>query len=217
MTSWERSFSAEQYTDTISEIRERLLSAEVLSTDKSLVFVESTALQIRKILELIAYLSVLVHADKLSRDERRDFHAGRIVDALDEKTTVHYPLPSRMFHPKTAEEQPVLIPMGYKHALSQAEFKETYQACGKVLHAQHPFKERLDPGNVFVNHRNVLRKLKQLLASHTIGIKKGENMYSFLHVEIDFSNDNTTKESTVHEYNTRIYSEQQLLQYFRAG
>ncbi|MDC8445059.1 MAG: hypothetical protein LV471_03925 [Nitrosomonas sp.] len=81
-----------------------------------------------------------------------------------------------------------------------------------MLHAQHPLKERIDPHEVFQGHKHTLGKLKGLLASHTIGIKKAADMYTFLHVEIDFSNDKKTKASTIREYNTRIFSENQLLQ-----
>jgi hypothetical protein len=63
-------------------VRDRLLSAEVLSNEKNLVFVESTALQIRKILELIAYLPTLVNAEKLNHKERTEYHAAKIVDSL---------------------------------------------------------------------------------------------------------------------------------------
>lgn len=59
MTGRMRNFSTEQYAYIVSEVRERLLSAEVLANEQNLVFLESTALQIRKILELIAYLSIL--------------------------------------------------------------------------------------------------------------------------------------------------------------
>lgn len=105
-----------------------LLSTELLANEQNRVFVESTALQIRKILELIAYLSILVNADKLNHKERAEYHAAKIVDALDEKTTIHYPVPSWMVHPQTPDDSPVLIPRGYKNALSQSEFKEVYKA-----------------------------------------------------------------------------------------
>lgn len=216
MTGRVQKFSAEQYTQIVSEVRARVLSAEVLANEQNLVFVESTALQIRKILELIAYLSVLVNADKLNHKERVEYRAARIIDLLDEKTTLHYPFPSRMIPPQTPDESPLLIPLGYKDALSQDEFKKTYNACGKVLHAQHPLKERIDLDEVFQWHKTTLEKLKGLLERHTIGIKNAADMYTFLHVEIDFSGNENAKASTIREYNTRIFSEHQLLKMFRA-
>lgn len=56
-------FSKEKYATIVSEIRDRILSAEILANEKNRVFIESTSLQIRKILGLIAYLSTS-YADK---------------------------------------------------------------------------------------------------------------------------------------------------------
>jgi hypothetical protein len=209
-----QSFSMGKYSLIISEIRDRFLSAQVLSHEKNVVFIESTALQIRKILELIAYLSVLVNAKKLNHDERSEYHASKIVNALTNKTTIFYPLPSLMYHPSTPNEQPHLIPLGYEKALSQADFHESYKFCGSVLHAQHPLKKDLDIEAVFKKNNEILNRLKVLLQSHTIGIMNQPNMYTFLHVEIDFSNHEKTKPSTIREYNTHIFSEQQLFEIF---
>ena len=76
-------FSKEEYLLVIGEIRERVFSAEVLSKEKNVVFIESTALQIRKILELIAYLSVLVNIEKLNHREKNEWHAKKIIEALN--------------------------------------------------------------------------------------------------------------------------------------
>jgi len=63
-------FSTDQYSLILQEIRERMHSADIFSNQKNLVFIESTSLQIRKILELIAYLSVLVNNEKLNHKEK---------------------------------------------------------------------------------------------------------------------------------------------------
>ena len=68
-----RNFSTNQYTSIVQEIRDRILSAEILSDkNENLVFIESTSLQIRKILELIAYLSVLVNNEKLNHRSKNE-------------------------------------------------------------------------------------------------------------------------------------------------
>ena len=211
-----QTFSKEKYTLIVSEIRNRILSAEVLANEKNAVFIESTALQLRKILELIAYLSVLVNAEKLNHKERAEYHASKVVDALTEKTTIFYPLPSRMIHPSNQTEQPVLIPLGYQHALSQESFREAYKFCGSVLHAQHPLKKDLNIEAVFKKNKEILERLKALLQHHTIGIMRQPNKYTFLHVEIDFSNNENTKPSIIREYHAHIFSEAQLLEIFNA-
>jgi hypothetical protein len=217
MESMMQSFSKEKYSLIVSEIRDRILSAEVLAKEKNVVFIESTALQLRKILELIAYLSVLVNTEKLNHKERAEYHASKVVDALTEKTTIFYPLPSYMIHPSNQIEQPVLIPLGYQHALSQDNFRDAYKFCGSVLHAQHPLKKDLNIEEVFKKNTEILGRLKVLLQRHTIGIMRQPNKYTFLHVEIDFSNDESTKPSTIREYHAHIYSETQLLKIFNAS
>jgi len=210
-------FSKEKYATIISEIRDRILSAEIFSNEKNRVFIESTSLQIRKILELIAYLSVLVNSEKLNHKQRNEYHASKIIDSLIERTTIFYPLPSHMIHPSKENEQPVLIPLGFNGALTQEQFRDTYQLCGKVVHAQHPLKPDLDIQGVFQKNKEILDKIKSLIRSHTIGIRKSEDKYTFLHVEIDFSNHETTKPSFIREYNAQIYSEKQLIEIFNAA
>ncbi len=63
------------YKFIVNEIRERILMAEILSDSlDKIVFIESTSLQIRKILELIAYLSLLVNLEKLNHKARKEWH-----------------------------------------------------------------------------------------------------------------------------------------------
>ena len=105
-----QSFSTEQYSNIITEIRDRVQSAGVFSNEKSTIFIESTSLQIRKILELISYLSVLVNQDKLNHDDRNEYHAKKIIESLSEKTTVFYPFPSHIIHSQDNSSQPILMP-----------------------------------------------------------------------------------------------------------
>jgi hypothetical protein len=133
-----QNFSTDQYSLIVKEIRERIFAAEILSNKKTLVFIESTSLQIRKILELIIYLSVLVNNEKLNHKNKNEWRPEKIIKTLNEKTTIFYPLPSYMIPANNSKEQPTLIPLGYKYALSQGELIDAYKMCGKNLHAQHP-------------------------------------------------------------------------------
>lgn len=206
------SFSPEEYSRTMREIHQRIYSAETLAQQKNVVFIESTALQIRKILELIAYLSVLVNADKLNHKEKHEWHAQRINLLLSEKTTIYYPLPSRMFVPDNDPTgEPVLIPFSYSGRLSQSDFADAYTKCGKVLHAQHPFKETVDIESYYISNKSVLKKIKGLLENHTIGIRHNSNKYTFLHVECDFSNSEISKPIFIKEYKAHIYDEKDIV------
>lgn len=207
-------FSKEEYLLTLGEIRERVFSAEVLSKKRNVVFIESTALQIRKILELIAYLSVLVNIEKLNHREKNEWHPKKIIEALNIKTTIFYPFPSHMFPPQEADGQPVLIPFGYGCALSQSEFIDAYKKCGNILHAQHPMKEQLDIESFFLGNKNILTKIKALLKNHTIGIRHDANKYTFLYVEFDFTNNEDSRPTVIREYKTHIFNESELKELF---
>lgn len=81
-------FSTDKYSRIMEEIRERLFSAEILSAKKNIVFIESTSLQIRKILEVTIYLSVLVNSEKLNHESKNEWHPTKIIEALNKKTTI---------------------------------------------------------------------------------------------------------------------------------
>lgn len=187
-----------------------MYSADILSNQENVVFIESTSLQIRKILELIAYLSVLVNNEKLNNREKNEWHPNKIIEALKKKTTIFYPFPSCVVMQGKDNEQPVLIPFGYKNALSQTDFVNAYNTCGKNLHAQHPLREKAKTKQLFSENKKILKNLKGLLERHTIGIRHGANKYTFLYVEIDFTNSDTAKPTTIREYKIHIFNERQL-------
>lgn len=209
-------FSREEYATIINEIRDRLLTSEILAKENNLVFIESTSLQIRKILELIAYLSVIVNADKLNHQQRSEYRANKIIESLVERTTIFYPLPCRVIDASLNNDQPVLIPFGYKESLTQTDFKNAYKRCGQVLHAQHPLKEKLDYKDIHTENFKTIKKIKSLLQMHIIGIKQSKDNYIFLYVEVDFNGSDEVRPNFIREYKTKIYSEEQLVKIFSA-
>ena len=68
------------------------------------------------------------------------------------------------------------------------------------MHAQHPLKSKVNIEEYVRENKITLNKLKELLSRHTIGIRHDTNKYTFLHVEMDFTNNNNTKPSTIREY-----------------
>jgi hypothetical protein len=209
-------FSIESYQAALMEIRQRLFSADILSKQDGVVFIESTALQIRKVLELIAYLSLLVNSEKLNHKEKNEWHPKKIIDALVVKTTIFYPLPSRIIAPHNKDGEPVLIPLSTKLALSQADFIAAYNNCGKVLHAQHPFEDELDFQRFAKVNKDALIKIKNLLQSHVIAIRQDSKKYTFLSVEFDFSNNENSKPTLIRGYKTLIFDELQLKSLFES-
>lgn len=210
-------FSTDKYAQIISEIHERVFSAETLATEINVVFVESTSLQIRKVLELVAYLSVLTNNEKLNSKERHEWHPRDIIRDLNTKTTIFFPFPCHIIPPCNPNDQPTLIPLGYKNSLSQEDFVKAYQSCGNNLHAQHPFKKKIDIEKHYLENKRLIKTLKSLLQNHAIGIRHEENVYTFLYTEIDFSNNEATKPIYIREYKTHIFDENQLKSLFNTN
>ncbi|EIO4603189.1 hypothetical protein LQM14_002442 [Vibrio parahaemolyticus] len=203
-------FSEETYLKIICEIRDRIHAAESLSETENLVFIESTSLQLRKTLELIAYLSILVNGDKLNSKERNEYHAKKIVESLNEKTTIFYPFPSRLIESLDGKEN-TIVPLNQKSSLSQLEFKEAYQLCGKVLHAQHPLKRNVNFQDIKIKNHTYLQRLKSLMSQHTIPVKRANGVYTFFYVNVDFTGGANPKPPFVREFSADVSSEEQLV------
>lgn len=207
-------FSIDIYQSVLMEIRERLFSADILSKKENVVFIESTALQIRKILELISYLSILVNSEKLNHKEKNEWRAPKIIETMASKTTIFYPLPSRVIAPREKESEPILIPLSTRCALSQADFIDAYGNCGKILHAQHPFKDEVDFRRYFLENAQVIQRIRNLLQNHVIAIRHDYDKYTFLAVEFDFTNNEDTRPTFIREYKSYILDEIKLKNLF---
>ena len=56
----------EKYLYIMNDLRNKTISAEILSKERNQIMIESTSLQLRMILELISYLFVVVNQDKFN-------------------------------------------------------------------------------------------------------------------------------------------------------
>jgi len=198
------------YQVVMNEIKNRIFSAEILSNEReNAIFIEATTLQIRKIIELIAYLSLVLNREKVNRKIRNKFQANLIINAISDKTKIFFPFPSYIIPPNKDNKEAILIPIGYKNSLSQNQIIDIYKKCGKILHAQHPYEIEIDFKQYKLENKIILNKLKNLLQNHTIGIKHENNRYTFLYVTMDFSKENP-QPTVLREYKTNIFSEEKL-------
>lgn len=56
----------EKYLYIMNDLRNKTISAEILSKERNQIMIESTSLQLRMILELISYLFVVVNQDGMT-------------------------------------------------------------------------------------------------------------------------------------------------------
>lgn len=162
------------YCDHMREIRNRdALIRSIVSKEKTLGLenydYEAIALNVRKILELIAFSSLVANKDKYAEAHEGFARHWRAKDILAELEKLH---PD--FYPCAANIQ--MQPDGSRHmtaanvdtALTREEFGELYDKCSKLLHMWNPF----DPAPRMVDFRLSplawMNKIRDLLNTHYV-------------------------------------------------
>jgi hypothetical protein len=161
------------YCNHMQEIKNRsALVRTVLSGEKTLGVeshdYEVFALNMRKILELIAFSSLIANKDKYAEAYQSFAREWRVKDVLGKMEKIH---PG--FYPSSANIQ--MLPNGVSHlqnaqnnALTKDEFSELYDKCAKVLHVWNPF----DPTPRQVDFRLTplqwIDKTRDLLNTHYV-------------------------------------------------
>ena len=167
--------SYSKYADCMEEIKKRTEVVDGFLTRKlNAMYVqttaESVALQIRKILELIALASLVANQSEYSKHRRnfqKDWNAKRILETLATANPRFYPTPKRQVVDKETGRVISLedIESGY---LTIDEYVDLYDTCSRILHAENPFSKEQDP-DAFLNSVVVwMSKIMRLLNHHTI-------------------------------------------------
>ncbi len=161
------------YCNHMQEIKNRsALVRAVLSGEKTLGAeshdYEVFALYMRKILELIAFSSLIANKDKYAEAHQSFAREWRVKNVLEKMEKIHpnfYPVPANI----------EMLPTGIRHlqeannnALTKDEFGELYDKCAKVLHVWNPF----DPAPRHVDFRlsptQWIDKTRDLLNTHYV-------------------------------------------------
>lgn len=143
--------------------------------------VEFCVLQIRKILELIAYSSlvsdVAVYRQQLDRIERM-WNAKLILKDLERIHQRFYPQPFSLDPNDTVNEQ---LTDKIEPFLSRDEFVKVYDKCGKMLHEFSPLETDTTIENEFKAVWNSIDEwvehIVQLLSLHVIWLYNGHLFY----------------------------------------
>jgi hypothetical protein len=134
--------------------------------------IESTALQIRQILELIAFASLCAHQSAYAaahKDFAKHWNAELLLKDIERLNPEFYPVaiseePSS--DPKVKSHL-VKLPNGY---LSRDDFVEAYKKCGGLMHARNPYGSKTGH-HFFEKALPIWRgKIVRLLNSHTIKV-----------------------------------------------
>ncbi len=180
----------QKYMNCMEEIKKRVeVVRTVLLRRLNVMYVattaETVALQLRKILELIALASLVANSeeyDRIKSNIAKEWNAKRILKVLREINPNFYPQPSeQVFKGKTTEGQSIydtpLIESGF---LTQEDFVALYDKCSRLMHADNPFSEDQQGDLVkFLNAEapRYLRQITTLLNHHHVHPVDDDRMF----------------------------------------
>jgi hypothetical protein len=128
---------------------------------------ECAALQLRMVLELIAFASLCAHKAAYSAVHKKFATHWKAALLLKELAKVHpefYPQPVRLDHIKDSGSRHFAPVEGY---LTQDEFVRLYDACSKTIHTPNPFGD-LKPIDFGLAVADWVTRIQTLLDTHFI-------------------------------------------------
>ena len=150
--------------------------------------IECAALQLRKILELIALASLVAHKDEYARQYPKfasNWHAERILRDIEKINKDFYPRPITEVLSVRPGIKTDLVDLedGF---LTKKDFISAYNSLGDILHARNPFTTPSDYGHFNNIVSDTIGKIIKLLNKHQIRLYKSPN---FLLVHMKEKND----------------------------
>ena len=138
---------------------------------------ELAALQLRMVLESIAFASLSAHRDAYSQVHAKFAQHWKAALLLKELSAIHpefYPQPVRFDHVKEG---------GIKHFervdggyLTQEEFIELYDICSRLIHMHNPFSD-LKQIDVRLSLEGWVSRIQALLDTHFIQMHELEHLW----------------------------------------
>jgi len=164
-----------KYAECMEEIKKRMKVVRAF-TDGSANAIykqttaESTCLQIRKILELIALSSLVANKEAYAKSRKKfatDWHAKRILSDINTINPDFYPVPTRQILDSSGKKviEVKKIESGF---LTKNGFEKIYDRCGGLLHASNPFSKSKDIDNFLKLVPKWMDKIKNLLNHHQV-------------------------------------------------
>jgi len=148
--------------------------------------IECAALQLRKILELIALSSLVAHKKEYAKQYPKfasNWHAGRILSDIEKINSDFYPKPLKEVLSARPGIKRDLIDMedGF---LTKSEFIVVYDSLGDILHARNPFSMPHDYGKFKNLITDAITKIINLLNTHQIRLYKSSD-FLLVHMKED--------------------------------
>jgi len=176
-----------KYCDVMEEIKLRMNVVDFYLSGKGSLYeppmIETVGLQFRKILELVAFASLVANQAEYSTaytDFAKHWNAGDLIKNLERINSNFYPRPIVEVLPKAPSEirRTEARPMDY---LDKKKFVEIYGRCGVLMHAANPYGSSIDYGFFKQEIPKWRDQLINLLNCHEIRLV-GELGYYIIHM-----------------------------------
>ncbi|USX24283.1 hypothetical protein NHH73_16785 [Oxalobacteraceae bacterium OTU3CINTB1] len=165
----------ELYGRQMEEVKRRVAVAQHFlgSTGSAVYFqpaVESAALQIRKILERIAFGSLIANRNLCAKtydNFSKTWNAKLLLNDLAKINVNYYPVPIKSGIKKKVDGTFVHESLGDGY-LTPGEFRDAYELCNGLLHATNPYKTERDMQRMSQKLKAWLNQIVQLLNIHEV-------------------------------------------------
>ena len=163
---------AVMYCDLMEDIKRRIklitrFTSGELQLDSEQFAYECVSVQLRKVLELIAFGSLCANKTKYAQvhgNLAKHWNAKRLLKDLGDVHPGFYPTPMRFSHTKSDGTK--LLGRVNHGFLTPDEFVVLYDKCSQIIHSRNPFSE-LDPKIDFVRSVDQwIGRIQQLLGLH---------------------------------------------------
>lgn len=170
----------EKYLQCMLEVRDRInlvlgIVAHQITTGREDFDAELVFVQLRKVLELIAFASLTANREKYSAAHarfREHWNGKWLLQDLAKVNPDFYPTPLGL---------PVLQTSGVKQFpavpeafLTKEDFVVLYDKAGEILHARHPFTRKGDTVEIGFSVKQWVSRIQSLLTLHVIHLVDGK-------------------------------------------
>jgi hypothetical protein len=172
----------EIYVALMEEVKTRLEAVEAVGRHQvtfGLLHIdwETAALQLRKVLELIAFGSHCAHKGKYAEANanfRQHWKACRMLEALDRIHPPFFPVP---MYAETHAHGRRRLHRVETTALSRRDFEVLYDACSDVLHTRNPFNPKPAETDFTYPLAEWVRRIRALLNLHYIDLAGSDDRW----------------------------------------
>lgn len=179
------------YVSIMEEIKRRTsVVHSLLSKEITLIYpatqIETMALQIRMILELIALASLSANKSLFEENAKKfnkHWHPGDILKDIESINPGFFPEPIKEVPSKTPGVVNDLIALK-DGCITKDELIEAHGRCGNILHAQNPYGRGIDYDEFRKSIESSITKIVCLLNCHKIHLINQPNFY-LIHMKED--------------------------------